>query len=219
MTQNKEKNLTGATLELQPRKRPAQKRAEVTINHILDTTAQLIEEVGLEGFNTNLLAKRADLKVGTIYRYFPNKFAILNALLQRWADLVLEAVAIFKNLADPAKDWRKIISSVVVTYSVGARKQPNFIAIRRAMQAAPELRSIEKKLVDDLSKVIVEGLKVRRGDFSERHLFNAATTIVVAAQAVIDFAWLRSKNDPIPDAVILEELTVMATSYFANYLD
>jgi len=50
---------------------------------ILEATAQLLERDGLEGFTTNAVAERAGVSIGAIYRYFPNKRALMLALAER----------------------------------------------------------------------------------------------------------------------------------------
>ncbi|MEH6675761.1 TetR/AcrR family transcriptional regulator [Phenylobacterium sp.] len=65
------------------RKTPRQKRAAETVAVILEATAQLLERDGLEGFTTNAVAERAGVSIGAIYRYFPNKRALMHALAER----------------------------------------------------------------------------------------------------------------------------------------
>jgi AcrR family transcriptional regulator len=65
------------------RKQPVQSRALVTIEQIVEAAAQLIEERGLAGYNTNAVAARAGVSIGSLYQYFPGKDAIMIALAQR----------------------------------------------------------------------------------------------------------------------------------------
>lgn len=204
--------------DLHPRMVPAQKRAEETVRHILNTSAQLLDEVGLDGFNTNLLADRAALRVGTIYRYFPNKLAILRALVQEHAKHMKAALAIFSDLADPTKEWQAIICASIDNYVNAAQQQDGFIAIRRAMQAAPELRAIEKKLVRELSELIVEAIIERGVKVSKEQLFHVAGTFLTAAAATYDLAYLKGKKNKRAETGIIAELKLMSSSYLANYL-
>ena len=72
------------TGRLKPRTEPVQKRALERREAILRVTALLLEEVGQDDLTTILVAKRANISVGTLYHYFPNKYAILNALGEQW---------------------------------------------------------------------------------------------------------------------------------------
>lgn len=50
---------------------------------LLEAAAQVLETKGLEGFNTNAVAERAGVSVGSLYQYFPGKDALTIALMQR----------------------------------------------------------------------------------------------------------------------------------------
>ncbi len=204
--------------DLHPRMVPAQKRAEETVKQILNTSAMLLDEVGLDGFNTNLLAERAGLRVGTIYRYFPNKLAILRALILEYANHMKTALETFNDLADPEKDWQHVICSSIDNYVAAAKKQKGFISIRRAMQAAPELRAIEKQLVRELSESIVEAIIKRGGRTSREQLLHVAGTFLMAAAATYDLAYLKGRKSQQTEAEIIAELKLMSLSYLANYL-
>jgi AcrR family transcriptional regulator len=50
---------------------------------LLEAAAQVLETKGLEGFNTNAVAERAGVSIGSLYQYFPGKDALTIALMQR----------------------------------------------------------------------------------------------------------------------------------------
>jgi AcrR family transcriptional regulator len=68
---------------LKPRKQPRQGRAQVTRDAIITAAAQLISRDGLGGYNTNAVAARAGVSIGSLYQYFPNKDALMVALIER----------------------------------------------------------------------------------------------------------------------------------------
>lgn len=67
-------------VEVLEKNRPRQERAKRTYEAILVSAAQLLIEVGVERISTNLIAERAGITVPALYRYFPNKYAVLHAL-------------------------------------------------------------------------------------------------------------------------------------------
>lgn len=67
-------------VELLEKNKPRQERAKRTYEAILAAAAQLLGEVGVERISTNLIAERAGITVPALYRYFPNKYAVLNAM-------------------------------------------------------------------------------------------------------------------------------------------
>ncbi len=76
----------GQQVELLEKNRPQQARAIRTYESILDAASELLVEVGLERISTNLIAERAGITVPALYRYFPNKYSVLNALGARLMD-------------------------------------------------------------------------------------------------------------------------------------
>ena len=75
-----------------PRRGPRQARARATCDAIFEATARILETEGEGGFNTNRVAERAGISIGTLYQYFPNKQAILVAMARR-ETLAVRAVA------------------------------------------------------------------------------------------------------------------------------
>ena len=73
----------------QPRRLPRQQRSQALFDAILEATAQVLVEHGYAGANTNLIAERAGVSVGSLYQYFPNKDALVAALHERHAENVV----------------------------------------------------------------------------------------------------------------------------------
>jgi AcrR family transcriptional regulator len=68
---------------LSPRRIPSQARAQVTRNAILEAATHIIAQRGLTGFNTNAVAERAGVSIGSLYQYFPNKHALMVGVIHR----------------------------------------------------------------------------------------------------------------------------------------
>ena len=77
---------------LEPRKSPVQARSAASVDALLEATIQVLLGVGKERLTTTRVALRAGVSVGTLYQYFPNKSALLQAALRRHMDEVIEAV-------------------------------------------------------------------------------------------------------------------------------
>lgn len=77
---------------LEPRKTPVQARSAASVEAILKATIQVLTSVGKERLTTTRVALRAGVSIGTLYQYFPNKSALLQAALNRHLNEVTEAV-------------------------------------------------------------------------------------------------------------------------------
>lgn len=60
-----------------------QSRSKATVNAIVEAAARILADDGWQGVNTNAIAKRAGVSVGSVYEYFPDKQAILAVIIDR----------------------------------------------------------------------------------------------------------------------------------------
>jgi AcrR family transcriptional regulator len=76
-----------ARLPLKPRgslrKTPRQARARATVAAIVEAAARILAESGPRAVTTNRIAARAGVSIGSLYQYFPNRSAVLRALIER----------------------------------------------------------------------------------------------------------------------------------------
>jgi AcrR family transcriptional regulator len=80
-------------MAVEPRKAAKQQRSRVTIEAILEATARIVGQVGLDRATTNRIAELAGVSIGSLYQYFPGKEALLAALIEREAQADLDAAA------------------------------------------------------------------------------------------------------------------------------
>ena len=83
------------------RRKPRQVRALDTIEVILEATARILQKEGPAALNTNYIAERAGISVGTLYQYFANKVAILVAMARR--EIANDAAAVLKAISEAAQ--------------------------------------------------------------------------------------------------------------------
>jgi len=78
---------------LKPRKYPAQPRSADTVATILEAAARILERHGSAGYNTNAVAVLAGVSIGSLYQYFPNKDALVAALVERETAVLLDELS------------------------------------------------------------------------------------------------------------------------------
>jgi AcrR family transcriptional regulator len=123
------------------RRAPVQERARSTIETILEATTRILEREGRAALNTNYIARRAGISVGTLYQYFRNKDEILVAIARRLFES--DTTAALEAIASAAPD----------------HPEPERLVVRALIQSYKDRRTTRRAAID---AVISEGLSGER---------------------------------------------------------
>lgn len=127
------------------RKSPRQSRAQESVDCILEAAARTLEAEGEAGFTTNAVAQRAGVSIGTLYRYFPDKRAVLVALAERETETHRRAVIAAAVGANPAARDRALIRAFVGAFA--RRDKARRIAMK-AMLAEADHAELASRFAD-----------------------------------------------------------------------
>jgi AcrR family transcriptional regulator len=107
---------------------PRQERSERRINLILDTAAGLFDEIGYDATTTKHVADRANIAVGSIYHWFPDKTALATALAERY---LAELLALYdiELTDDPTETTADLITRVSAVLAAFVKSNPAFITL------------------------------------------------------------------------------------------
>ena len=128
---------------LTPRNAPIQKRALERRAKILEVTADLLEEVGQDDLTTILVAKRAEMSVGTLYHYFPNKYAILYALAEQWLGEIDKVLRELEGERIESLSLKKFVDKTVERMLLAYTNQRGLLPLVQAMFGVPELKDLD----------------------------------------------------------------------------
>lgn len=128
---------------LTPRNAPIQKRALERRAKILEVTAELLEEVGQDDLTTILVAKRAEMSVGTLYHYFPNKYAILYALAEQWLGEIDKVLHELEGERIESLSLKKFVDKTVERMLLAYTNQRGLLPLVQAMFGVPELKDLD----------------------------------------------------------------------------
>ena len=128
---------------LTPRNAPVQKRALERRAKILEVTAVLLEEVGQDDLTTILVAKRAGMSVGTLYHYFPNKYAILYALAEQWLGEIDTVLRELEAERLETMSLKKFVDKTVERLLLAYTNQRGLLPLVQAMFGVPELKDLD----------------------------------------------------------------------------
>lgn len=130
---------------LATKKQPAQQRATETYERILEVTAQTLADVGIERLSTNLVCERAGITPPALYRYFPNKYALLHELGQRLMQAQNARVGRWITLevfAGGAEDLERAVEGLIIDTYEATVQTVGGVWIMRALRAVPVLQEV-----------------------------------------------------------------------------
>ena len=96
-----------------PRKQPRQARAHHTVEAIIEASARILEQQGDGAFTTNAVAELAGVSIGTLYQYFPDKDALLGALIARETACLVDEVRAASLVVDGWTALDDVIAAAV----------------------------------------------------------------------------------------------------------
>ena len=191
-----------STRKLTPRSEPIQKRALERRASILQVTALLLEEVGQDDLTTILVAKRAEVSVGTLYHYFPNKYAILHALGEQWLEEIEIALQELEGFRVESLSLKRFVESCVERMLAAYTAQRGLLPLVQAMKGVPELKDLDgtyNSLIISAMARMFERVEVaeRHAELSRLglayHEINHAMLLLVVNQSKADS--LKTLND------------------------
>ncbi|WP_291412417.1 TetR/AcrR family transcriptional regulator [Actinophytocola sp.] len=111
------------------RKQPVQRRSAKRVEQMLKACAALIDELGYDGVTTTLIAERAGVAVGSLYQFFPDKRAVVQALTKRNLDYF--TAEIDRRLDwDHLEHWWHGVDTIIDIYVEMYREIPGFARVR-----------------------------------------------------------------------------------------
>ncbi len=205
-----------ASEDLELRARPTQARSVATFKLLLDTTGELLETRGFDAVTTNLIADKAGVTVRAIYRYFPNKHAIVVELARRMASDWSQSLDGLGSFADPNVPWRSLWGSYIDGFVSAVRATPGGRAVLLAMRADPDLRRVDDEATDSYIRVITSELASRAPDMSATEAGRVAAVLMRSTVAVIDEVF--DNEDSVGDE-LLQVLKAMHLGLLGQFLD
>jgi AcrR family transcriptional regulator len=197
------------------RRVPVQGRSVARVRRMLDACAELVDQVGYEALTTTMLAERAGVAIGSVYQFFPDKRAIVQALTQRNLEAYLERItARFAN--DRFGDWWEVVDAGIDEYIDMHRNVPGFRTLHFGDVVDVHLLDAER----DNNAVIAErlaGLLVNHfGAAAGPRLDFALAIAVEAGDALIKMAFRR---DPEGDGAVLAEAKTLIRDYLHRHVN
>ncbi|PTS79224.1 TetR family transcriptional regulator [Sphingomonas sp. HMWF008] len=177
-------------MTISPRKQPLQPRARATVEAILEAAAHILESRGLAGYNTNAVAERAGVSIGSLYQYFPGKDAVMAALIRRETALLLAE-------AETAGTFPGAREGLIQLINAAVRHQLRRPVLARLIDGEEvrlpldaDNRGIEATMTD-----LVADILRRPGVPRAANRTVAARDLVAIVKGMVDAAGIREERD------------------------
>jgi len=175
------------------RNEPVQARSTARLAALLDAAAAVVDEIGYERLTTAMVAERAGASIGTVYRYFPDRIAVLQALGARNLERVLARAT--EELVDPKHgNWAEALGSSFGLLVDMFRAEPGFRSLRVGdvidLQPAANERTYNSLVADAL----FDGLVSRFGMADTPEARFAFETALEVSDALAARAFARDRN-------------------------
>lgn len=204
-----------AAPERSMRKTARQARAQETVEAILGAAAHILKRDGASGLTTNRIAEAAGVSVGSLYQYFPNKEAIIVALIRaqldrddahlgqvvaaQGADVHVGVLAIFRELCVYQHALAPLLSELLPLLS--PLEQTRFVEAR-LLEMTRFFEAFLLRFPGELRPALLDGGRRKRALWICAHALRA-----VLNQALEEPGLLL-------DATFQEEVAALAFAYF-----
>ena len=203
-----------------PRRAPVQLRSQQTVQRVLDAASALLQRVSLEEITTTRIAEEAGLSIGALYRFFPDKQSIIDAIAVRHVEQFKASVEpkllkiAVREAVGMKFDPAVLLDAVIDAYVVYLDAHPDFrtISFGRHISAATKEREASPQvgLPGLLKKFIVRRLGM--ADSSELDL--RLRVVSEAGERLIAYAYEQSTREE-RDRVIAEMKRMLARYLFS----
>jgi AcrR family transcriptional regulator len=133
---------------LSARKQPQQARSQATVDAIFDATIQVLLAEGLQRLTTIRVAERAGVSVGTLYQYFPQKQALLFAVLQRHLEKVvsaMETAALSAHCASLSTMVKAVVAAFVKAKTENLDESRALYAVALELDSRDYVREVQSR--------------------------------------------------------------------------
>lgn len=160
------------------RRVPTQARGRERVALILTKAEALIAEHGTDGLRMSDLAKAAEISIGSLYQYFPDKGAVIHALAERYHAMDIACIADGLSVATSPEDLRAAFADLMDLYYKLFREEPVMRAVWAGTQTDPNLMALELDASRANARVLAEALR-RTGATAPKATVDAAAFMIM----------------------------------------
>ena len=211
-------NSSGAPKLNKMRRQPKQARSQERVKQILDVAEQLFLEVGYESTTTRAIAARANVSVGSLYQFFPDKEAILKALAIRYMQTQYQRFLTLHTPAAVTLPLPSYVDRMIDVFDQFYTDYPGSRAIFDQLLDTITWSAIEK--IDDFEYQVIDELarffQCRQPSLS---MAKCERIAMVITKTITELLWLSLSGDQTFRQELVAETKLLTLSYLQQYLN
>lgn len=198
------------------RRKPRQARSQERVNRILDVAEKLFASQGYAATTTNAIASQAQVPIGSLYQFFPDKTAILQALSLRYAEMLHQELVFIDKAETVTLPLADYVNQLIDTTNRFFTDNPSYYAIFMEVQGTiRELDEIDEatdaKLIQDLASSLANrDAKLEPADYE--------AIAFVLVKAIGTLLWLSLSQEPLYRQRLVAETKRLTLHYLQSYL-
>jgi AcrR family transcriptional regulator len=197
------------------RREPRQQRSRDRVRLILKAADAILSAEGFEALTVRRIADAAGVPVGSIYQFFPDKSAVVDALARTYiADFEREIESLVA--ASDAAVWGDLAGTLIDAFARLYRANPGYVALWSGRHLSQELARADEAN----NEAVAEGVRrilVRQAALPDGpDLARAARITAVVADALLQVAFRAGPTAARGDAEVLGELKMLLRLYLAE---
>lgn len=190
---------------------PVQARSTARVNALLDAACETMHELGYEQLTTAMVADRAGASIGTVYRYFPDRVAVLQAVAQRNLERVTSVITKQLSAQNPTtvnQTFDVVVDALVEVF----RSEKGYRSLR--VGDCLDLRPVVtgRSGNTQIAEIVREDIRQRLGLRLDSEGRLACETAIDVVDALLGRAFLRSDRG---EGALIEEARRMARAAVA----
>lgn len=203
--------MTDESIDVTPRRRPVQARSRERVTSILHHAALIFHHSGVDGTSMSAIARQSGMSLASLYRYFPNKIAIVHAIAERHVEKMESALR--EKL--PQLSIHDAVDVLIDQFYDFYRTEPAYSAIWSGVEAMPELRELDLRELYSNARDLNARLSQEYPELSEHRRLTASLMLPRSAGSILRLAATLSEHQ---GQQLVTELKCMARAYLTELI-
>ncbi|SDW58133.1 TetR/AcrR family transcriptional regulator [Marinobacter mobilis] len=197
------------SIDVKQRRKPVQARSRERVSTILRHAAEIFNEYGVDGTSMSAIARSSDMSLASLYRYYPNKAAIVKAIAETHVTKMEQELR--DRLA--ATDMENAVDVLVDLYYDFYRNEPAYSAIWSGVESMPELRTLDLNELYTNARDLDARLKQELPGLADERRRSASLLLPRSVGTILRLAVTLPEEEA---ESLVREIKVMAQAYLAT---